>query len=225
MEEGELITARTVEEAVEEAEQQFGIGREELEIEVLNEGKLGILGFGAVDARIRVRQLSSPERQERLLKRHSQEVLQQLLKLLNLRGRVEIVSDEAPTEGGVPQCTLDVVGDDLGILIGRRGETLATLQYVVNLILSRQMKTRVAVTVDVEGYRRRRRELLEGMALRMADHAKTTGQTVTLEPMPPNERRLVHLALAGREDVETHSSGEGDHRKVVIVPKGNTFRG
>jgi spoIIIJ-associated protein len=114
---------------------------------------------------------------------------------------------------------LDVSGEDLGILIGRRGDTLASLQYLVNLIVGRKLKAKTAFGVDVEGYRRRREQSLKNLAIHMAERVKSNGQTVTLEPMPPNERRIVHLALAKDAAVITESIGEGENRKVVIYPK------
>jgi spoIIIJ-associated protein len=117
------------------------------------------------------------------------------------------------------KAVLDVRGEDLGILIGRRGDTLANLQYIVNLIVSRRTKARAAFAVDVEGYRRRREEGLERLALRMAERVRRTGETVTLEPMPPSERRIVHLALAEDSSVVTSSMGEGEARKVSIAPR------
>ena len=122
---------------------------------------------------------------------------------------------ETPGDGlGMAKAVLDVEGDDLGILIGRRGETLASLQYLLNLMVARQLAEHVAFTVDVEGYRRRRERQLTTLARRMADQVRRTKRPVTLEPMPPNERRIIHLTLAEDRQVETSSIGEGDDRKV-----------
>lgn len=114
---------------------------------------------------------------------------------------------------------LDVQGDDLGMLIGRRGETLVSLQYMLNLMLARRTATRVMVGVDVGGYRRRREESLRSLAMRTADRVRASGQSVTLEPMPPNERRIIHIALSDNPDVLTVSIGEGEGRKVAITPR------
>ncbi len=113
---------------------------------------------------------------------------------------------------------LDVVGGNLTRLIGRRGETLAALQYITRLITSRELQRRSEVVVDIGGYKARRAQTLQALALRMADEALERGHTVTLEPMPPHERRIIHLALREREDVVTRSVGEGAARKVTIVP-------
>jgi spoIIIJ-associated protein len=112
---------------------------------------------------------------------------------------------------------LDIKGDDLGILIGRRGQTLSCLQYIVRLIIGNQMKAWVPIIVDVEGYKQRRYEALQALAGRMADQVKAKGVPFTLEPMPAYERRIVHLALAEHPDVTTQSTGEGEARKVVRV--------
>ena len=118
--------------------------------------------------------------------------------------------------------TLDIKGEDLGILIGRRGETLSALQYLVNLIVSRRLKGRVGVVVDVEGYRQRRYESLRLLARRLGEQVKTTGRAVTLEPMPANERRIIHLELKDDPDLTTESMGQGEERKIVIMSKGNS---
>lgn len=113
----------------------------------------------------------------------------------------------------------DIEGDDFGVLIGRRGQTLSCLQYIVRLIIFNQTKVWVPVVIDVEGYRQRRYEALQALALRMADQVKAKGVPFTLEPMPAYERRIVHLTLAEHPDVATQSTGEGESRKVIISPK------
>jgi spoIIIJ-associated protein len=120
---------------------------------------------------------------------------------------------------GSPIIALNVTGGDLGILIGRRGQTLVALQYVVRLILAHQAKARVSVVIDVEGYKQRRYEALQAFALRVAEQVKTNKRAFALEPMPAYERRIIHLTLAGDPDVTTESTGEGETRKVVITPK------
>jgi spoIIIJ-associated protein len=146
------------------------------------------------------------------------EILEQMLSLLDIDANVTARPPETPGDGTVA-AVLDISGDELGMLIGRRGETLASMQYLVNLMLNRRVKTRTTVGIDVEGYRRRREETLRSLARRMADRVISSGQSITLEPMPPNERRIVHLTLADHPDVLTVSIGEGDARKVAITPK------
>jgi spoIIIJ-associated protein len=116
------------------------------------------------------------------------------------------------------QSVLDIDGEDLGLLIGRRGQTLASLQYLLNLICAKKIGKRVAFGVDVDGYRRRREESLVSLAHRTASRVRSTGRSVTLEPMPPSERRIIHLALADNPDIVTVSIGEGEERKVAVTP-------
>jgi spoIIIJ-associated protein len=146
-------------------------------------------------------------------------VLQDLLRLMGIDATVTPREPETAGDGvGMIEAVLDVDGDDLGILIGRRGLTLASLQYVVNLVVAKKVNHRVSLGIDVDGYRRRREQALVSLAQRMADRVRGTGRSVTLEPMPPNERRIVHLALADDPAVMTVSIGEGDARKVAITP-------
>ncbi len=115
--------------------------------------------------------------------------------------------------------TFDLSGEDAGLLIGRRGETLSSLQFLVNFIVGRKSGQRVNIAIDVEGYRERRADNIRAMASRLADRAASSGRTVTMEPMPARERRLVHMALADHPKVTTQSVGEGEERQVTIVPK------
>jgi spoIIIJ-associated protein len=212
---------KTVEEATESALQQLGLTRDRVEITVVNKGKSGFLGMGAEDAVVRVQPLmeatagSDPAKVAR-------EALEELLRKMKLNARVEVASDvevEETAESEVQPIALEVTGDDLGILIGRRGETLAALQYVVRLIVAHHEKARVPLTIDVEGYRQRRYRSLRELALRLAQKAASTKQAMTLEPMPADERRIVHLALSVNPDVVTQSVGEGEMRKVMIMPR------
>jgi len=148
------------------------------------------------------------------------EILQMLLDFMGLDTEVQARVPQTSGDGaGLVAAVLDVTGEDLGLLIGRRGETLASLQYILNLIVRRRTHSRLTFGIDVEGYRRRREATLNSLAQRMADRVRATGQSLTLEPMPPAERRIVHLALAEDPDVLTISIGEGDARKVAITPR------
>jgi len=122
-------------------------------------------------------------------------------------------------EGTTDSVTLEIKGEDLGILIGRRGQTLSCLQYIVRLIVGHQMEAWLPITIDVEGYKRRRYDALQALAWRVAEQVKAKRLPFALEPMLAYERRVVHLALADHPDVTTQSSGEGEARKVVILPK------
>jgi len=145
-------------------------------------------------------------------------VLRKLLQSMGIRATIS--AQPAPKQSGEPQhWTLDVRGGDLSELIGRRGETLAALQYLTRLITSRQIGRRAYLVVDVDGYKARREEMLRRLAFRMAEQAIQRGRTVSMEPMPPHERRIVHLTLKDNPNVSTESVGEGENRKVTIVPR------
>jgi spoIIIJ-associated protein len=148
------------------------------------------------------------------------QMLDQMLAMMGIEADVSIRDAETPGDGlGMAKAVLDIEGDDLGILIGRRGETLQSLQYLLNVMVARQLGEQSFFTVDVEGYRRRRERSLTGLARKMADQVKRTKRPVQLEPMPANERRIIHLALADDRYVTTSSTGEGDARQISIQPR------
>lgn len=215
-----------------------------MEIEVLSEGRSGILGIGAEQARVRLWPLGDEGDEDEELAEDDElvdesveqpaphslsgeeaideavDVLQTLLDLMGLDAVVEARPPQTPGDGlGMVAAVLDVTGEDLGVLIGRRGDTLAALQYVLGLIMRRRTRSHLIFGIDVEGYRRRREASLCNLAQRMADRVRASGQSLTLEPMPPAERRIVHITLADDPDVLTVSIGEGDARKVAITPR------
>lgn len=204
--EGIEITAATVEEAIEKAEAQLGLSQDQFEVEVVREGKLGILGEKDKEALIRVVPITPPEKDAVKV---VTEILDTLLGLLGVTGKVEVLSDEIPLD-------LDIKGDDLSILIGRRGQTLASLEYITKLIVVGQLKAWIPLTVDIYGYKKRRRDSLQRLALYLAEQVKSRRNAITMEPMPADERRIVHITLADNPDVTTQSIGEGESRKVVI---------
>jgi spoIIIJ-associated protein len=151
----------------------------------------------------------------------AKKVLETLLDLMDIPASVTLsaeftVQDE---EGKTSSVGLNIEGDDLGILIGRRGQTLASLQHVVRLILTHQMQEKMPMVIDVEGYKRRRCEGLRSLAKRLAEQVRTRKMPFTMEPMPAFDRRIIHLALADHPDVTTESTGVGEARKVVILPR------
>ena len=148
----------------------------------------------------------------------AQNLLSDLLDHLGVQAQV-MARYGAAEEGEKPPLTLDVVGKDLGILIGRRGETLASLQFLMRLMVNNHIHRWINLVVDVEGYKARRERMLRELALRMAERAVATGRVVALEAMPARERRLVHIALRDHPDVTTQSIGEGESRKVTIIPR------
>lgn len=201
----------TVDEAVERALGELGLTREQVRIEVVSEAE--------GDARVVVTPQGEGEEAEDPAEFAAQ-MLDKLLELMGVDADVSIRDAETPGDGlGMANAVLDVEGEDLGLLIGRRGETLQSLQYLLNLMVSQQVGRQEFFTVDVEGYRRRREDSLNSLARRMADQVKRTGHPVTLEPMPANERRIIHMALSESQSVSTSSMGEGDGRRVAISPK------
>jgi len=212
-----------------------------VEVTVVKEGKHGILGLGAEEAKVIVKPLAAapkekPEKAEKAEKKAeaapvpeessdvaeaAASVLETLIERLGLEASV--VSEMKPPVAGGEDApaivTLNVKGDDLGILIGRRGQTLASLQHIVRLIVANQAKARVPIVIDVEGYKQRRYEALQALARRVAEQVKERGRPFALEPMPAYERRIIHLTLSDSSDVTTESAGEGEVRKVVIVPR------
>lgn len=242
------VSARTVQEAIARGLAQLGLSREEAEIVVLREGSKGILGIGAEDAKVRISRKAPPPAviqasqpapitgpgdevispsQEALTADRAalvaQEVTRDLIRLMGINAGVAIRNAASlvgkPLDSDHP-IVIDIMGKDLGILIGRRGETLSALQLIVNLIVGRRIKEWARVVVDVEGYRSRREEALRNLALRMAERVRNTRVPFTLEAMPPHERRIIHLALKDNPYVTTQSFGEGEERRVTIFPRG-----
>jgi len=210
------VSAKTEEEAIAIALAELGLSRSEVEVVVVKKGKTGIFGFGSEEVRVRVTPLEQKPEGGEDVAGLAEGVLQDILSLMKVPASVVLDKSGTGEVGNIP---LDIKGEDLGILIGRRGETLSALQYLVNLIISRRLKSRVGVVVDVEGYRQRRYESLRSLARRLAEQVKSTGRSVTLEPMPPNERRIIHLELKDNPDVTTQSIGQGEERKIAILSK------
>jgi spoIIIJ-associated protein len=161
-----------------------------------------------------------PEQQREVFE-DAQIILEKLLELLELPSSVEISKDFTTIEsdGTVSSIGLNILGEDLGILIGRRGQSMVSIQQVLRLILAHQKQVKTPVIVDVEGYKARRCDGLRALAKKLADQVKTRRIPFTMEPMPAFERRVIHLTLANHPDVVTESTGEGEGRKVVITPK------
>jgi len=193
---------------------------DEVEITVLNEGKSGILGIGAEDARISVRLLKLEKEKEADSIEITKDILTKLLEGLGFKANIEVQSSNAlPEEENESPIILNITGNDLGSLIGRRGQTLDSLQYLVRLIYTRQTKSKTPIVIDIENFKQRRYEDLRILALNVAEQVKSKKTSIRLEPMTPFERRIIHLTLANNADVSTESIGEGESRKVVVLPK------
>ena len=226
------VIAPTVEEAVARGAQELNLPEEALEVEILDEGSKGFLGLGGRQVRVRLTvrtttiQPEEPTPVERMpdaddgdAVRITHETVEELLQRMGIQARVEAHWGDVDPPGRIRPLMVNVSGDDLSILIGRRGETLSALQYITRLIVGKELKQPVAVVIDVEGYRARRERQLRMLARRMAEQAIETGRTTTLEPMPANERRIIHIELRENPNVDTQSIGEGDRRKVTVIPQ------
>lgn len=231
-------TARTVHEAVRRALEQLGKAENEVDVTVVSRGSPPqILAFGAEPAQVRVTvkpetPAPAPETeppppppaaddaedgaaaaadQGTSDVELAQKMLTELLNRMGLTLDVQVRSTDP--------ITLNAVGPGVAELIGRRGTTLRALQFVLSLMVNNQLERRIRLVVDADGYRERRESLVEGMAQRLAQRVRVTGQPMVLEPMPPNERRIVHLTLVDDPEVTTESEGAGDDRRVVIKPR------
>ncbi|MBU5268183.1 RNA-binding cell elongation regulator Jag/EloR [Virgibacillus proomii] len=202
------ITAsgQTVEEAVQAALEQLETTRDHVEVEVIDEGKKGLFGvFGSKRAYVKVRIKENPiEITEKYLKK----MIEQMNIVATVRTSVE---DN--------HVTYEVEGKDIAILIGKRGQTLNALQYLLHLAINKNGGTEyLTVTLDAEGYRARRRETLEALALKMADKAIRLNKKIALDPMPAFERKIIHSVLQSNKSVTTYSDGQEPHRHIVIQP-------
>jgi spoIIIJ-associated protein len=208
------ISAKTVDEATKVALAQLGVAREDVEIEVIKKGKSGMLGMGAEDAKIKVTLLDD-ERQPGQLDdaaEMARKVLSDILKAMGIAADIDVT----PSPDDNTPVTLNIEGDDLGVLIGRRGQALASLQYLVRLIVAEKSKKWISINVDVDWYKKRHYDTLKKLAERLAEQVAHRKRAITMEPMQPDERRIVHITLANHPDVMTQSTGEGDGRRVVI---------
>jgi spoIIIJ-associated protein len=205
------VNAKTVEEAKKAALEQLGVTEDKVEVLVLKKGRSGVLGVGAEEAKIKVILLDQTHIKDDVVT-EAKEVLGTLIKCLGIEAAINVSpeSEELPV-------TLNIDGDDLGVLIGRHGQALTSLQYILRLIVAEKLKTWVPINIDVAGYKKRRYESLRNLALRLADQVKTSRRSINLEPMPADERRIIHLTLSDHPDVATQSTGVGEERKVVIL--------
>jgi len=201
------VSAKTVDDAITEACQKFTVTSDKLEYEVLDEGKAGLLGIGARPAVIKVRVKSSVEDK-------AKDFLKDLFAAMDL----VVVSDVKYNEEE-NSMDIELSGDEMGILIGKRGQTLDSLQYLVSLVVNKDTENYVRVKVDTENYRKRRKETLESLAKNISYKVKRTKRPVSLEPMNPYERRIIHSALQNDRYVTTYSEGDEPFRHVVVVLK------
>ena len=204
------FSAKTVQDAITNACQHFTVASDSLEYEVVEEGSSGFLGFNAkpavIKARVLVKEVSVEDK--------AKDFLKDVLASMNIPATVEATYSEE-------EKTLEVVlnGEDMGVLIGKRGQTLDSLQYLVSLVVNKGTSEYIRVKVDTENYRERRKLTLENLAKNIAFKVKRPKRSVSLEPMNPYERRIIHSALQNDKYVTTHSEGEEPYRKVVVSLK------
>ena len=201
------FTAKTVDDAITAACQKFLVTSDRLEYEVMEEGSSGFLGFNAKPARIKAKVKETVEDKARAF-------LDDVFAAMHMTVLVEVsFNDEEKV------MDIELKGDDMGVLIGTRGQTLDSLQYLVSLVVNRDSDDYIRVKVDTENYRKRRKETLENLAKNIAYKVKRTKRSVSLEPMNPYERRIIHSALQNDKFVTTHSEGEEPFRHVVVTLK------
>jgi len=214
------ISGKTIEDAVQNAVQRLGVAREQIQYTILKEGKSGILGIGSEEARILV-EPTDPQTGLDDIMQLAKRILEELVKRMGFDAEVSLAESLIMEDNeSTPAITFNITGDDdIGIIIGRHGQTMASLQYIVRVIVSRKIENPPSILIDVDGYKQRRYKSLRSTAKRLAEQVKMRKTPFTLEPMPAFERRIIHLTLANDAFVTTQSIGEGDLRKVVIVPK------
>ena len=204
-------SGKTVEEAIEIGLNELDVNRAEVEIEVVSKGKTGILGIRSESAKVILTIVEKPTD----LVKVATDTLQKLIARMDVSVFVNLMNVHNEEIGG-PSFEID--GEDAGLLIGRKGQTMRSLQFITAMIASNQLEEQVRIDLDVAGYKSRRYDSLANLAYKVAGQVVDTGSSITLEPMPANERRIIHVTLADDERVSSVSSGRGDSRKVTINP-------
>ena len=201
------FSAKTVDDAITEACKEFGVASDKLDYEVVNEGSTGFLGIGSKEAVIKAKIKSS-------IIENAKTFLNEVFAAMNM---VVVINVEFDADN--KEMVIDLSGDDMGVLIGKRGQTLDSLQYLTSLVVNKGEEDYIRVKVDTENYRKRRQDTLENLAKNIAFKVKRTKRSVSLEPMNPYERRIIHSALQNDKFVTTHSEGEEPFRHVVVTMK------
>lgn len=212
------IEGPTVAEAVAHGLARLGVTEDQIEITVLDEGSPVASGGNGLPARVRLTLRENAEPLDPELESIRQ-ITQDLVDRMRFHGRTTAKWIESEDEREPRHALVEIHGQELGILVSRRGEALSAMQYLVRLLAGRRLGNPVPVILDVEGFRQRREQQLRRMAVRAAEQATERGRTVVLEPMPANERRIIHLALRDHPGVVTESVGLGRARKVTIIPR------
>jgi len=206
----ERFSAKTLNDAITEACTHFVVASDKLEYEVVEEGSSGFLGFNAkpyvIKARVKQEKLSVED--------EAKKFLNEVFAAMNMAVVIDAKYDEAQNN-----LDIDLSGDEMGVLIGKRGQTLDSLQYLVSLVVNKGTNEYIRVKLDTENYRKRRKDTLENLAKNIAFKVKRTKRSVSLEPMNPYERRIIHSALQNDRYVTTHSEGEEPFRRVIVTLK------
>ncbi len=201
------FSARSVDEAITEACQKLEVTSDKLIYEVVDEGRDGLFGIGAKPAVIKAKVGNT-------LPDTASEFLNDVFKAMDIQAELKIEYDESDKSMDV-----EILGEDMGILIGKRGQTLDSLQYLLSLVVNKEAEEYIRVKLDTENYRERRKKTLESLARNVAFKVKRSKRPTSLEPMNPYERRIIHSALQGDRYVTTHSEGEEPYRYVVVTIK------
>lgn len=198
---------KTVDEAIKLALDEMGCEQDDVKVEIVEEPSKGLLGFvGKKPAVVRITRRETPEEETR-------KVLEDLLNKMKIDYQITNVEYDAG------RVRINITGQDMGLLIGRKGETLNAVQFILSLIVNRERAEKIHITLDVEDYRKKKEESLEALALRLSDKVKKTRKNVVMRPMTSQERRIVHTALQSDPQVTTYSLGDEPNRKVVISLK------
>jgi spoIIIJ-associated protein len=200
---------KTTEDAIEQACVHFQLPSESLDIEIISVGSPGLFGLGGRKARIRVALKGEGDAD---MLPQAQGILEQILELMGEKAKVEGQVDEEE------RLNLSIDAEDAGLLIGKQGQTLEALQYLLTKMMAKKARRKVRVFIDIESYRARHQEALTQLALKSGEKAKKSGKPITLNPMNPHDRRIIHLALQGDRELKTMSRGEGLYKKVVVYP-------
>ncbi len=235
------VIAPSVEEAIEKGLHELGLAEEDVDIEVLDEGKKGLLGLGIRQARVALKikpvherseaaelattpeelppgsEAAKPGAEEPEEVSISRETINIILEKMRVDAKVTVRLGSSDNNRVQP-VLIDIEGNDLSFLIGTKSETINALQYITSLVVGRELGRWVPLQIDVQHYRQRREDELRRLADRIAEQVASTGRKQSLEPMPPNERRIVHLELRDNPHVKTESVGEDPHRKVTVIP-------
>lgn len=199
------IKGKTEEQAIEIALDQLGCEREDVDVEVVQKASGGFLGLGAQEAVVKVSIIPR-------LQGEAIDLLEEIVSYFAPDTEIHVTED-------ADEVDISLEGDDIGILIGKRGATLNAIEYLINIITNKKQKTRINVKLDAANYRENRKQALEKLSSRLADKVSNTGRSVELEPMSSRERKMIHIALKEREDVYTYSKGDEPYRKIVISAK------